>query len=258
MSTLRARRVVVTAPEGSRLGAKLRAQDAVVIECPTIAIDDPEDWKPLDNAHEDLITGGFDWVLFTSRNAIERFFVRWEGIGELPTLSSLAKVGAVGRATADLLIQRGVQVDLVPQHFTGANLASSLGPGPGRVLAVRAEGAPRRSIEVLEANGWTVDDVAAYRTVTAAPGADAVALVRSGEFDAITFTSGSTATNLVTLVGPADELQLGPQQGVHVVACIGPETAETARSSGFRVDVIAEPHTNDGLVQALMVRLGDH
>jgi uroporphyrinogen-III synthase len=244
--SLAGRRVVVTAPVGSRLAEQLRAAGAEVIECPTIAIADPSSWDAVDQAIESVVMRAYNWVLFTSKNGVDGFFTRWEKLGGTAygPFGAYAKVAAVGDATADRLDARGVQVDLIPSSFTAADLAYDIGSGSGKMLAARAEGAPRHAIAALESSGWTVDDVPVYRTVVGSPEPTALDQVRRGEYDAVTFTSGSTARNLVELAGPLDP-------GDAVAACIGPETAEVARSVGLRVDLIADPHTNDGLVQTL-------
>ncbi|MFQ5344056.1 MAG: uroporphyrinogen-III synthase, partial [Anaerolineae bacterium] len=40
-----------------------------------------------------------------------------------------------------------------------------------------------------------------------------------------------------------------------LVACIGPITAANAREHGIRVDVVAEKHTIDGLIEAIVRRV---
>ena len=85
--------------------------------------------------------------------------------------------------------------------------------------------------------------LAVYRTVQAAPDPDAVARVQAGQVDAITFTSSSTVVNFCDVVGSLD-----PQP---LVVSIGPVTSQTARDRGLRVDAEADPHTIDGVVEAL-------
>ncbi len=97
----------------------------------------------------------------------------------------------------------------------------------------------------LAAKGWAVDVVAAYRTVVARP--DPAAIEAATHADAITFTSSSTVTNFV---------KIAPGVVPPFVACIGPVTATTARAAGFDVDVTADDHSIEGLVDALVSGLG--
>ena len=87
-----------------------------------------------------------------------------------------------------------------------------------------------------------------YRTVTATPDPKAVERVRAGEVDALTFTSSSTVTNLLDLLGAVPD----PQP---LVVSIGPVTSATAVERGLRVDAEAEEHTIDGLIAVLLERL---
>ena len=89
--------------------------------------------------------------------------------------------------------------------------------------------------------GWEIDDVTAYRTVRAAPPAAAIRdAIKSGGFQAVCFTSSSTVRNLVGIAGKP--------HAKTVVACIGPQTAATAREFGLRVDVQPEHPTVPALI----------
>jgi uroporphyrinogen III methyltransferase/synthase len=103
--------------------------------------------------------------------------------------------------------------------------------------------------EGLGERGYAVDVLPVYRTVAATPDPKAVARVRAGEVDALTFTSSSTVTNLLDLLGANPD----PQP---LVVSIGPVTSATAIERGLRVDAEAEAHTIDGLVATLLSRFG--
>jgi uroporphyrinogen-III synthase len=87
-----------------------------------------------------------------------------------------------------------------------------------------------------------VDVVDAYQTRTATP--DAAALEAAAGADIITFTSSSTVDRFLEMAGPA--------RVPAFVACIGPITAATALDHGLSVDVVAEVHSIDGLVDAIV------
>jgi uroporphyrinogen-III synthase len=139
----------------------------------------------------------------------------------------------------------------VPERFVAEALLDAFPPPSGsgaRVLLARAEQARDALPKGLEEKGYAVDVLATYRTVAATPDPDAVARVSRGDVDAITFTSSSTVTNLCDLLGTLPD----PQP---LVASIGPVTSKTALERGLRVDVEAEEHTIDGLVDALVAAL---
>jgi len=172
-----------------------------------------------------------------------------------------------------------------PENRSGPGSAGAQDKAePGRVLLPRAAETPPDMRAVLTGAGWSVDEVTVYRTVPAGEG-PAAAAVRAGDFDVVTFTSGSAARAFVGLVGKPAELGLapggddsslrsrpggddsslrsrpgGPDSALRsrpggpahkIVACIGHVTAAVAADLGFRVDVVAEEHTTEGLVAAL-------
>ena len=162
-----------------------------------------------------------------------------------------ARVAAIGPGTAERLRDANVAADLVPERFVAESLLEAFpdpDPPGARVLLARAETARDVLPDGLTARGYDVDVLAVYRTVAVVPDADAVARVRAGDVDALTFTSSSTVENFVAAVGPLDA------PGVAVIS-IGPVTSETLRSRGLRVDAEADPHTIDGLVAALLETL---
>lgn len=118
-------------------------------------------------------------------------------------------------------------------------------PTAHRVLVPHSDLADATLADGLRALGWEVDAVVAYRTIpgpTPAPGLRDD--VRSGAFDAVLLTSGSTAANLVDLLGtPASST---------VVCCLGPHTARDARDRGLGVSVVAEDASAAGMVEALV------
>ena len=245
------RRIVVTRArdDGSRLGALLASQGADVLYLPTIEILDPPTWDALDVAIKDVPAGNYDWVVFSSANGVEKFFERFRR-AVFDSRDMRAKVAAVGRATAAALVMRGIHADLIPPTFTGAALASAIGPGPGSVLLPRPLNAPRGIVDRLEAAGWTVHAVPAYDTVPAGFGGLVAESVRAGEFDAITFASASSVKNFVAAAGDAFAIAAGK------VVCIGPTTAAAATELGLRVDAVADTQTLDGLVRAVTACVG--
>lgn len=110
----------------------------------------------------------YDWVLFTSLNAITYFFKRLEAIGQDSRILASCCIGAVGRATADELFKHGIRADLIPEKFTGAGLAESLIAGDmveKHILLPRAEKAMETLPEMLEDAGATVTVAPVYRNV---------------------------------------------------------------------------------------------
>jgi uroporphyrinogen III methyltransferase/synthase len=241
------RTVVVTRAreQASELRARLTHLGASVVELPSIAI------EPIDVALPEL--SGYAWVVFTSVNGVHAFFDRGLAPAGLDARAlGGTRVAAIGPGTAAALADRGIRVDLVPERFVAESLLEAF-PDPGgsgaRVLLARAAQARDVLPDGLAARGYAVDVVSVYRTVTAAPDPDALARVRAGGVDAVTFTSSSTVRNFVDLVGPL------PDPGPPVVS-IGPVTSATARELGLDVTAEASEHTIDGLTDTLLSLFG--
>ena len=236
------RTVVVTRAraQASELVAKLSALGAETVEVPTIEITDPHDGGEALRAAAGRL-GGYDWVVFTSVNAVDRLF-RW--VRDARAFGG-AQVAAIGPGTAAALAARGVVADLQPATAVAEALVGSFPAGGGRVLLPQAAAARPVLEEGLRAKGWDVEVVHAYRTVVARPTDEALAA--AAKADAIAFTSSSTVTSWLAVAGAG---ALPP-----VVACIGPVTAGTAAEHGMPVTVVADEHTVDGLVGALVAAL---
>jgi uroporphyrinogen III methyltransferase/synthase len=249
-------RVVVTRARAQAwaLGDKLDDLGAEVLYVPTIDITPPGSFEALDLGIRSLQPDGegWDWIIFTSANAIDPFFIRLELAGLDARALAATRVAAVGSSTATQLETHGVVPDLVPGTFTGEALVAALGPGPGRVLFPRAEDAPPETVAALELAGWAPFAAPAYKNVPADLRDGAAERVRSGDFDVVVFTSGTTVRNFVEAVARPPDLGLGPEgDGSKLVACIGPVTSEAAAHAGMRVDIVPDEHTIDGLVAAI-------
>jgi uroporphyrinogen III methyltransferase/synthase len=241
------RTVVVTRAreQASDLVEQLHHLGAETVELPVIEIGDAADGGAALTAAAESV-GAYDWLGFTSANAVERFFSALLGLGRDARALAGVAVAAIGPGTAAALARAGVQADLMPDRFVAEGVVEAFPPGPGRVLLPRAAVARDALPEGLSAKGWTVEVVEAYRTAVAEPSPAALAAARRA--DAVTFTSSSTVTNYLEVAG----------EGPHppVVACIGPVTADTARAAGLPVTVEAAEHTIGGLVLALVEALG--
>ena len=240
---LAGRVVLVTRPRATaqRLVTSLKELGAEPIEAPAIDLAPPEPGGELDDAILGVASGRYAWVVFTSAVGVMAWADRAAALG---AKSVPARLAAVGRATAEALRERVGEPDLVPSVFTTAALADAFPQGPGAVLLPRADLATEAMEEVLRRKGWSPVRVDAYGVSlaeTLPPGARRA--LDEGRVDAITFTSPSTVEGFVLLAG----VPLGP-----AVVCIGPVTAGAARNAGFAVTAVADPHTTDGLVEALL------
>ncbi len=228
-----------TKEQAGELSTRLRSCGAVPEEVPTIAVEPPRTPQQMERAIKGLVTGRYEWIAFTSRNAVKAVRERFEEYGLDARAFAGIKVAAVGEQTAGDLLAWGIKPDLVPSgDQSAAGLLEDWPPYDAvfdpidRVFLPRADIATENLVAGLVERGWEVDDVTAYRTVRAAPPAAEIReAIKGGGYDAVVFTSSSTVRNLVGIAGK-------PHPAT-VIACIGPQTAKTAEEHGLRVDVLA-------------------
>jgi uroporphyrinogen III methyltransferase/synthase len=241
-----------TKEQAASLSDQLRGYGAVPEEVPTISVEPPRTPQQMERAVRGLVTGRYQWVAFTSVNAVKAIRERFEEYGLDARAFAGVKVAAVGEQTAASLREFGIQPDLTPppDRQSGAGLVEVWPPYDAeldpieRVLLPRADIATETLAAGLADLGWEVDDVTAYRTVRAAPPPAPIReAIKGGGFDAVLFTSSSTVRNLVGIAGKP--------HNTTVIAVIGPETAKTAEEFGLRVDVVAPRTSVSALAEAL-------
>ena len=240
-----------TKDQAGSVSERLRAYGAVPEEVPTIAVEPPRTPQQMERAVKGLVTGRYQWVAFTSVNAVRAVREKLEEYGLDARAFAGVKVAAVGEQTGRALLDFGIKPDLVPEgEQSGEGLAAAWQPYDSaldpinRVLLPRADIATETLVARLNELGWETEDVTAYRTVRAAPPPAPIReAIKGGGFDAVLFTSSSTVRNLIGIAGKP--------HAVTVIAVIGPQTAKTAAEFGLRVDVKAPRPSATGLVDAL-------
>jgi uroporphyrinogen-III synthase len=251
---LAGKRIVVTrAPEqAGDLIRMLTHMGAEIIALPAVAFESPEDSQALDRALAEL--GSFDWVLFTSQNAVRFVSDRLKQIGLPPTIQRIA---VVGPATAEAAKQLGFHVDFVATHHTAHSLSAELrdSVAGGKVLLPHSDRADDHIAEGLREAGARVTDVVAYRTVAPeAPDQAVLGRIRGGEFDVAVFSSPSAFHNLDAFVGSGEMAKLAESV---LFAAIGPTTARAMRESGVRVHIEAEEASAAGVADAIVKHYHD-
>ena len=245
------RRVVVTRAraQASELSRRLEQLGAEVIELPTIRIEPPEEPAAAQQAIAEL--SSFDWIIFTSVNAVEAFFGALGRSGLDGRALVANRICVIGPATASRIGQYGIRPDAQPQRFTTEDIVECLAGRQQltgrRILCPRADIAPKELPEALTARGATVKEIIAYRTSSDNTNADRVAeLLGKNQIDWITFTSSSTVKNFFSVIKP--ELL---DQTVRL-ASIGPATSKTIGQFGFAAAVQADQYTINGLIEAII------
>ena len=248
----RGARIVVTRPrrQAAPLIAALARRGAVPIALPTIRVEPIAETSLLDAALDGARQGGFEWIVFTSANAVEIIARRLDALGIRPEQLAAVNVAAVGRATAAAAVDAGLNLTLVPESATGDALGGDLGrqvrPG-ARVLYPRSAIGREALPIALKASGLDVLAIDVYQTLPE-PDVDMRVLdqVRRGEIDMVTFTSPSSVRNFVDLVGA----ECAVLNEIPVV-CAGPVTGQSAREAGMRVVAISHAPDEEPMIEAI-------
>jgi uroporphyrinogen III methyltransferase/synthase len=213
--------------QASALAARLRELGAAVVEAPAIRT------RALEATLPDV--GSYDLLCVTSPNGASELLAR---LGDVRALAGVT-VAAIGPGTARALKAGGIVADVVPERAVAEGLVEALAAVDlRRALIVRAREGRDVLPDALRARGASVDVVALYETVAEPVDPSVVDGV-----DYVTFTSASTVRFFLEAVGRVD----GPR-----VVSIGPATTAALREAGLEPAVEADPHTPDGLVEALL------
>ena len=246
------KRVVVTraAAQAAAFADRLRALGAETWELPAVDIIREPDQRALQQACAGI--EDYDWIVFTSANAVDLFFTRYISLGLDVRRLHAARICTIGPATRRRLQQRGIVPDSTPAQYRAEGIIELLARQAAagqKVLLPRARGARSALPEGLRAAGLRVDEIPLYEACRPdRVDDDLVQDILSGRADIITFTSSSTVRNFAEIVGRD---RVAGIDAATAVACIGPITARTAREYGFSVDVEAATYTIDGLIAAL-------
>lgn len=234
------------------MSQRLSAFGAIPQEVPTISVEPPRNPAQLERSIKGIVEGRYQWVVFTSANAVKAVWEKITDFGLDARAFAGVRIAAVGTKTAAKVRALGITPELLPpSHRQSAaglvevfpEYVEDLDP-VGRVLLPRADIATEVLVEGLTTLGWEVDDVTAYRTVRASPPSPEIRdMIKSGDFDAVCFTSPSTVKNLVGIAGKPHKRT--------IIACIGPSTKQAAQEVGLRVDVTPEVSDVASMVDAL-------
>lgn len=243
------KRILVTRARAQASGFAdlLEANGAEVIQFPTIEI------RPLEiDSAEIPLPDQYDWVIFTSVNAVEIYYTHLREKGNDTRVFGGCSICAVGPKTVEALNCIGIFPDFVPSHASGKVVATEIEDVQGKkILLPRAKIATADLPNTLREREAHVDDIPLYDTVKIAnENSDVIKKdLLEGNVDFVTFTSSSTVTNFFQMFPtPAANVLLANVR----VAVIGPTTEATATKHGVRVDVVAEEATIESLVEAII------
>lgn len=248
---LSGRTIMITRPgdQAGEMYRKLRLLGAEALPLPTIATEEfysPDDWENFHN-----LEGG--WLIFTSENGIRYFFRHFFREGcDMRSIAGF-KIAVIGVGTEKALTEYGLKSDFVPSKFTLKTLAEELDEGfewnDAAAVRVRGSLSDITLEEKLTEAGARVYPLTVYETSTAKWDAGMKAAFTEAQVDAVTFTSGSTVTGLLKILGEDGFKNFLAETAV---VSIGSMTSRVIRETGIEPSVEAETHSVEGVINATL------
>ncbi len=237
--------------QASDLSERLRELGGNPIEFPTIEVIPPEKWDDVDHCASRIMS--YDWIIFTSANGVRFFLDRFFALGRDVRDLKGPRICAIGPKTAEVLKALKLRVDFIPPEYRAESIFEGLRGERlkgKRVLIPRVRVARDILPEELRKAGAWVDIVEAYRTVRPQGQVESVReLLAKKSLEAITFTSSSTVSNFVEMMGTKDAKELTSGMAI---ASIGPITTEKAKNLGIETTIMPKEYTIPALVEALV------
>ena len=232
------------------LAKPLRELGADVTEVPTIEIKPPSSFKALDDGLKNI--ADYDWLILTSVNGVEAMVERLKKLKIPVSKLKHLQIAPIGPATSKAIEAEGLKVAVTPEKYVAESVVEALrGKTEGkRVLLARAKVARDVLPIELRKAGAKVDIAEAYETKVPAGAKAKLQKLFSDDTqlpDIVTFTSSSTATNFLDLLGKKYE----PTLRAIWLASIGPVTTSTLSAAGFPPAIEAREYTMPGLVFAI-------
>ena len=241
-------RVLITRPvdQAGPLVRAVIAAGAEAVVAPAISILPVDPPTPeMEAALAAVASGGGDWLLFTSANAVEAVIPRLD-----PAMRATLRIGAIGTATAAALRQRGVVPTMQARMSSAAGLAeeiAGLGIVGATVVVPQGNLARPELADRLRELGANVMPVVVYRTeVATKPDRRLQDQLAQQPVSAVTLTSPSAVAGLHALLGGSWERLHGAR-----TVCVGETTAAAAEDAGLAVAAIAPEAGVDGLMSAI-------
>ncbi len=188
----------------------------------------------------------YDWLFFTSKNAVRAFFANQDAH---QAFCQQLSVAVVGPATAQSLVQvRSEPAAFISPQFDAEGAARAFREAfscPGlRILWPCGNLANRRLSELLAEAGARVEALEVYGTALKTVLSDAERAILQGPVDLLVFTSPSA-------VSAYAQLMTEPPEMSPAIACLGPKTREASLRAFREVAVYPQSSTLEALAHEI-------
>lgn len=226
------------------LAKNLRSLGATIFYQPTIEINPPAHYHDFDQAIVNM--NSFQWLIFTSSQAVEHFFKRLHELKLDARSIGSTQIACVGPGTAESLESFHLHCDWIPKTYNAACLAETLPvDSPSKVLWPRGSRTQDSMREIFKQRAVDLQEAIVYcSTDVPALLPDVEAVLARKPFDWMTITSPAIARSTATLLG--DSFSKIP------AAVLSPQVADEVIRLGGSVGAIAPQATFDSLAKAIV------
>ena len=191
----------------------------------------------------------FNWIVFTSQNGIEQFFLKLKKEHKDVRLLSHLKFAVIGSGTAEKLLEYGFYADLIPSNFDSETLAKELllklKPDE-KVLIFRAkEGSDllinklnEAKIEYLDFQLYELKENTEKKSIISALN------IKSFDVDYLVFGSAKGVTTFF------DNFKADFDNKIKIV-CIGQKCAQALGNYNVSEIMVADTYNIDGIIECL-------
>mgnify|MGYP000058947385 CR=1 FL=1 len=222
----------------------LKEEGAEVIHCPTIKITlIPENVeKMLDEIQN------YDILVFTSKNGVESFARAMRRKRFDARRLNHIRIAAVGSKTRAKLEEMFIYSDMVPDEYTSKALLETLAKeGDKSAAIITSDIGGEGLISGLECTGFKAQKIIGYKNEPNFEIRRMLLEELERGIDVVVFTSPSTFRYMQEIAGEA----MGKIRRALIVA-IGPTTKKAIEDEGFRVDIMPEEHTMEGVARKII------
>ncbi len=248
MNPLKNKKVLITRAEHQckSIEKLLAYKGAETVRLPIIAIRSIEDQTLIKSIVTDLES--INWVVFTSVNAVNYFFEALENYAVKVHFLTDLRIATVGEKTKAAVEKIGYRSNFVPIEYTAKMLAKQLPIfGHERILIPQSTKANNEYVDLLKEQCREVIPLPIYENYDPIYTREELTSVVDTSLDWITFFSGSAVHNFTK------QLKLHNLSfPMSKVAVVGPSTKKVAEENGYTISAMANPYTEEGLVEAIL------
>lgn len=234
--------------QAGEFAALLEERGLISLTFPTIEFAPPKDTEKVAKTLRNI--SSFDWILLTSTNGAKFFFENLEKVGDPALLLVDIKICAVGPKTAGAVEESGLTASLIPDNYQAEGVLhafAKVGIDGNKILFPRAEEGRGILPDGLKKMGAIVELLPLYRTIKPEGKEEKLKSILQEGVDFITFTSGSTVRNFVSILGASNLNLLNNIK----IACISEVTAKTAGNLDINTDILPLQNTTHSLAEAI-------